>query len=527
MSIINVKNISHYWDYSNHSVFTDVNFSLNYGEKVGLIGPNGCGKTTLLNIVSLRLPPTSGEVICSDMPREYGYLPQQDETTPTIDLYSFVYSVKPDLWSLQQKMNSDNSVDGEAYLQFTEKNGFRFRALVEKTLSGLGFDPDQWKQPFDQLSSGQRSRAWLARTILSDPEVLFLDEPTNHLDLEGREFLESFIRSFKGAALVVSHDRYFLNQTVSRILELRRGKLQDYPGNYDAYHALRQARENRRWQEYDLHNKTIHKLEIEATARMAWSQRTERGWKREPGDKQPSDKAKRYAKKMAKRAKAVRTKIEQKLERERADKPFVEKRVKLKFPHLENLPGYVLTGDELSKQYNGKVVFSDFLLSLQAGERVIISGPNGSGKSTLMKILAGEIQPDKGEFHWAKRVTLGFYPQEQISLDPEATALEEVMKCGCTTEQAWTFLGALMLREDYVLKPISMFSAGERAKIIIARLFLSGANVLLLDEPTNHLDIDAREALERALAVYSGSILMVTHDRYLIDKLATRVITLS
>lgn len=526
MSIININNISHSWDYGDHPVFQNVSFSLDPGEKVGLIGPNGCGKTTLLQIISGQLEPTSGTIIKTSTISRYGYLPQLPEAETAADLYTFLCSSDPEQPALMPNRESgdrENDLGPDAGL---DKEKARFRARVERTLKGFGFTPAQWAQPLNDLSSGQRSRAWLAKTILSDPEVLFLDEPTNHLDLAGREFLEDFLLAFKGAALIVSHDRYFLNRVAGRILDLRRGSLHVYPGNYDSYAALRNAREERQWQEYDLHNKTIRKLETEATARMAWSQRTERGWKREPGDKQPDDKAKRYAKKMAKRAKAVRTKIEQKLEREKADKPFVEKRVKLKFPDIESLPGYALTVDSLAKSFGIHSVLTDFSLDLHRGERLVITGPNGCGKSTLIKILAGELDPDAGQFRWAKRAVLGYYPQEQLALDPAATALEEVLKCGCSAEQAWTFLGALMMREDYVLKNTDQFSAGERAKIILARLLLSGANVLLLDEPTNHLDIDSTEALERALAEYGGTLMIISHDRYLTERLATRVISL-
>ena len=526
MSIINVNNISHSWDYGDHPVFQNISFSLVPGEKAGLIGPNGCGKTTLLRIICGELEPSSGSVIRSSQVSRYGYLPQQTDVEMTVDLYTFLCSADPEQPALMPNRESgdrENDLGPDGGL---DKEKARFRARIERTLKGFGFTAAQWAQPLNDLSSGQRSRAWLARTILSDPEVLFLDEPTNHLDLAGREFLEEFLLAFKGAALIVSHDRYFLNRVAGRILDLRRGRLNEYPGNYDSYAALRLAREGRQWQEYELHNKTIRKLETEATARMAWSQRTERGWKREPGDKQPDDKAKRYAKKMARRAKAVRTKIEQKLEREKADKPFVEKRVKLKFPEIDILPGYALTADGLAKRYGSHPVLADLSLDLHQGERLAITGPNGCGKSTLIKILAGELKPDAGQFRWAKRAVLGYYPQEQLVLDPAATALDEVMKCGCTAEQAWSFLGALMLREDYVLKTTAQFSAGERAKIILARLLLSGANVLLLDEPTNHLDIDSTEALERALLEYTGTILMVSHDRYLTGKLATRMVPL-
>ncbi len=522
MSLINVSKISFSWDYGDRPVFMDISFALNAGEKVGLIGPNGCGKSTLLNLVSGELQPNEGQIIRSGGRMEMGHLPQQTEMGSSEDIYSFAYSSRPDLLDLQTKADAG---DAGASLEFGDQGGFQFRAGLEKTLTAFGFAKEQWLKPLKELSSGQRTRVYLARTLLSRPEILLLDEPTNHLDLNGLEFLENQLQSFKGTVLVVSHDRYFLNRTVGRILELRRGRLEDYPGNYDAYLSLRQAREERQWEEYHRHNKEIRKLESEASARMAWSQRTERGWKREPGEKQPDDRTKRYAKKMAKRAKAVRTKIEQKIEREKAEKPFVEKKVKLKFPGIDALNGYALTVEELSKRYSDKNIFSGFSLSLHSGERVVIRGPNGCGKSTLMKILASEVIPDGGDFRWAKRTILGYYPQEQVLLDPKATALEEVMKSGCETEQAWTFLGALFLREDYVLKPTSMFSAGERAKIILARLLLSGANVLLLDEPTNHLDIDSREALEKALTLYTGTILMVTHDRYLIGKLATRVIS--
>jgi ATPase subunit of ABC transporter with duplicated ATPase domains len=336
------------------------------------------------------------------------------------------------------------------------------------------------------------------------------------------EWLEQYLRNFHGTYLLVSHDRFFLDRTVDRILDLRRGKLTEYKGSYSFYRKQRGEEIARQWELFEQRQKKVRKLKEESQRRKVWSARKE---KEKIGAKGAKGFIGHKSAKLAKRAKAVEKRIEQV---EKVQKPFEEKKISLKFPQFRQSSKAILTVSDLAKSFGRKDLFSDLSFTISRGENLCILGPNGSGKTTLLKIILQEEKPDAGEVHLGHNVRIGYYDQERTMLDPQKTILEEVTLSDASGDQTWVriILGALMLRGEAVYKKIRDLSEGEKGKVYIAKLLVSGVNFLMLDEPTNHLDIDAREAVENALMQYPGTILFVSHDRFFIDRLARQTITL-
>jgi len=334
--------------------------------------------------------------------------------------------------------------------------------------------------------------------------------------------LEKWLANFKGTLLIVSHDRAFLDKTVDKIWDLRRGNLREYKGNYSSYYRQREEEIERQWREYEDKRKEVKRLKIESRRKRVWAKRKE---KQRIGAGGAKGHITAVAAKLAKRAKAVEKRIEQV---EKVEKPFEEKRIALDFPNLAQSGNLVLSVRSLSKSYGNKMLFADLDFSILKGENLAVTGPNGSGKTTLLKIILGEIKPDKGETALGHKVKIGYFDQERKGLSQERSILEEATSSDISEDPVWTktVLGSLMLRRDSVFKKIKDLSEGEKGKVMIAKLLLSGANFLILDEPTNHLDIDAREALENALVNFPGSILFVSHDRYLIKKLTDKILNL-
>jgi ATP-binding cassette subfamily F protein 3 len=371
-----------------------------------------------------------------------------------------------------------------------------------------------------RLSPGERARLELAHSLLKRPEFLVLDEPTNYLDIGQREWLEGFLTRFVGAVLVVSHDRVFLNRVVNRILELRRGRLRIYEGNYDDYELQRQQERRELEEKHSEQQRAIRKLEGVAAERKTWSARRE-ATKTSAAD---SGFVSHRAAKMAKRAKHAERRIEQMLEQRRADKPFVEKRPRPLLAARELPDKRAIFSDGLAKSFGRRRVIGDAGFEVRTGERVALVGPNGCGKSVLLRMLVGELEPDRGVAAFGAGLRVGYFPQDLGTLDLEATALDEVMKSGASQEACRTVLGTLLLAKEFAGRKLSQLSAGERSKALLARILAAGADVLVLDEPTNHLDIDALLALEGLLARFPGAVLFATHDRAMVEKLATRTL---
>ncbi len=531
MHLLGLKDVSFSYTFGQGNLFEKVSLDINSGDRIGLIGPNGCGKTTLLKIILGEEKPVSGKIIQSRSNLQVGYLRQESAVEYKGSLLEFTLGASPQIQELYSELKnsekdlSDVSRATEYTLlreRFASAGGWEAKAEAEKTLNGLNFTKDETALDFELLSSGQKTKAALAKILLSRPEFLVLDEPTNHLDLSGLEWLEKWLGGFKGTLLVVSHDRAFLDKTVREIWDLRRGTLKGYKGNYSSYYQHREEEIERQWKEYEDKRREVKRLKIESQRRKVWAKRKE---KQRIGAGGAKGHITAVAAKLARRAKAVEKRIEKV---ERVEKPFEEKRIALDFPDLAASGNLVLSVEDISKSYGKKTLFSDLNFSISRGENLVVTGPNGSGKTTLLKIILGEIKPDRGEVVLGHKVKIGYFDQERKGLSQEKSILEETAASDISGDKVWvrTVLGSLMLRRDSVFKKIKDLSEGEKGKVLIAKLILSGANFLILDEPTNHLDIDAREALENALRNFPGSILFVTHDRYLIKKLADKVLVI-
>ena len=525
-------------------VLERINFTINPGEKIGLVGPNGSGKTTLLRIILREVEPDQGDITIADDP-EIGYVRQDviadEELTVGKALLGEMEELESRLTELRKEIAASPDDEGELakYEVIEEELATRFgndyRSRCEKTLANFGFGPDRYKTKVNRLSPGERARLELARVLVREPEILILDEPTNFLDIAQREWLELFLERFNGTVLAVSHDRVFLNQVVNRVFELRRTRLTTYEGDYDDYELAREQERTKLAHDHDIQQKEIHKLERVAGERKVWSARREKT-KTPAGD---SGFVSHRAAKMAKRAKHAEKRIEQTIEKHEARKPFIEKQPK---PVLvtEELPDKrALLAKGLAKSFNGRKVIAGVSFEIRTGERVALVGPNGCGKTVLLRMLLGEVKPDKGEAQLGAGTKVGYFPQDVTSLDLECTALDEVMRGlprlsaeenrGCTPvaqETARAVLGTLLLPKEFAEKKLAELSAGERSKVLLARILAGGANFLILDEPSNHLDIDALLALEGLLSQMPCGVLFASHDRALLGKLADRVLEL-
>jgi len=513
------------------AVLEHVSFTISPGEKIGLVGPNGSGKTTLLRIILREVEPDQGDVTIADDP-DIGYMRQdvlaKEELTLGRALLGEMEELEARLTELRKEIAASPNDEGELakYEVIEEELATRFgndyRSRCEKALAQFGFGPDRDRTRVNQLSPGERARLELAKVLVREPEFLILDEPTNFLDIAQREWLELFLEEFDGTVLVVSHDRVFLNRVVNRVFELRRARLTIHEGDYDDYELARKQERTRLIHERDVQQKEIRKLERVAGERKVWSARREKT-KTSAHD---SGFVGARAAKMAKRAKHAEKRIEQMIEKHEAGKPFIDKQPK---PVLvtEELPDKrAVLAKGLAKSFNGRKVIAGASFEIRTGERVALVGPNGCGKTVLLRMLIGELKPDKGEAQFGAGTKVSYFPQDVAFLDLECTALDEVMKSGANQEAARTVLGTLLLPKGFAEKKLAELSAGERSKVLLARILAGGANLLILDEPTNHLDIDALLALEGLLSKIPCTVLFASHDRALLGRLADRVLEL-
>ncbi|MBI4553454.1 MAG: ABC-F type ribosomal protection protein [Candidatus Latescibacteria bacterium] len=543
MPIIRAQTVAVRLDGQVDDLFRDVSFEINPRDRVGLIGPNGCGKTTLLRVLAGELHPASGDVIRPKSWNAPGYLRQQSTSArdwPVLDevLSAFpgVADLKGRLVRLEAQMRTlsgaalDRTVIeyGEVLDTFHRERGYEIEREAVEALLGLGFTAEVLSLPVGHLSSGQRTRAELARLLIQPSDLLLLDEPTNHLDIDGQDWLERYLERYAGAVVIVSHDRYFLDRTVSRILELRRGRLREYTGNYTFYAGQRRLEEERAWEEYERAGKEEKRLRAALTERRRVARKVQGKPKSRTYDPKQADFYAHKAAKVMKRAKVLERRVELQIEQQQQTKPFIEKQTALSFPSVTATSGVVVHATGLTKGFGQKILFADAAFYITGGQRVAVIGRNGAGKTTLLRVLLGHLPPDTGEVRFGRRVQVGYYGQEQEGLNTDRTILEEAMSAG-SVDETWarTVLGALLLRRDKVHDRVRTLSLGEKGRVMLAKLLLSGANCLVLDEPTNHLDIDAREAVEGALAEYPGTVLFVSHDRRLIERLADAIITVA
>ncbi|MGI8910928.1 MAG: ABC-F family ATP-binding cassette domain-containing protein [Rubrobacteraceae bacterium] len=496
-------------------VLSGATLAVEAGEKIGLVGRNGAGKTTLLNVISGNAEPDSGSVERVGGAKvgmtsqnlyagERGKLSVEEEI---VSAFSGLIEREKELGELEKRL-SDNPSDalleryGRMQSDFDRDGGYGYRARAASALSGLGFSPEQWKRPVGSFSGGEQSRVALARLLLEEPALVLLDEPTNHLDLRAIEWLESFVKNAKSAVLVVSHDRYFLDAIAGSIVELEDGKLVRYPGNYSKYTTEKKSRD-------------------EQLARKAKANAERR------------EQLERFVEKnRAKASKATQAKSKQKLldRMEKVEAPRNgSKNIRLDLGGETSRAGRVVLEMEGARYGydDGEPLLEDLDLVIERGERVAILGPNGTGKSTIMRLAAGEIPPQKGIVRPGHNVTIAYQDQQLASLDDGKTVLRETMDAtGFDAPEARELLGSFLFSGEDVFKQVAALSGGEKNRLNLAEIVVSGANLLLLDEPTNNLDIPAREALESALLRYRGTIFFISHDRYFLRKLATRIVDL-
>ncbi len=487
--MFNVNGIEKY--YGARAILDGISLSIGPGERVGLVGRNGCGKTTLLRILAGEDKADRGSVSGIRRGLSIGYLPQIPEFSADS--------------TVLETASRDLPPGVEAW-------------QVRKALSGLGFRPDQLDQTAQSLSGGEKTRLLLARQLVGGHDLLLLDEPTSHLDINMLEWLEKYLQAYRGAVLVASHDRRFLDRTVSHVLELDEGNLTEYSGGYTAYATAKQLALERQKEDYILQQRQIRALQEFVARKLGWAAKTQAGPKR------GRDQRGRVSEKLAKQAHAAERRIER---LETLDRPRDSANLSALFEPTRRSGQVVFEARGLSKQFNGTPLFEDLSLSVRYGERIGIVGPNGAGKTTLVRVLLGLEPPTDGDVRQGASLHPLYLAQEQEQLDPTSTVLETIESAGALTHtEARTLLACFLFRENEVFKRVRDLSGGERVRLAVAAAVVSGANLLVLDEPTNHLDIDTRERLEDALEAYSGTVLVISHDRHLLDRLTERTISI-
>lgn len=499
-------------------IVKDGSFHIEDHEKAALVGPNGAGKSTIFKMIAGELPSDGGSVILTKG-KTMGYLAQHQDMNTDRSIYEEVRTAKADIIAMEQKIRQlelemkDLSGDAlEAHMDsynrltatFERENGYAYESELTGVLKGLGFQEEEFTKPVNTLSGGQKTRVSLGKLLLTKPDILLLDEPTNHLDLNSITWLETYILNYPGAVLIVSHDRYFLNRIVTKVIEIENGELMTYSGNYTDYSQKKQQIREARIKEY-LNQQQEIKHQEAVIEKL-------RSFNREKSIKRAESREK-----MLEKIKPVEKPIE-------TNKDF-----QLKLEPATISGNDVLTVEHLSKAFPPQTLFSDISFEIKRGEHVAIIGDNGTGKTTLLKILNQVLPADNGTFTLGTNVQIGYYDQEHHVLHMEKTIFEEISDDypTLTNTQIRNMLAAFLFTGDDVFKRISDLSGGERGRVSLAKLMLSEANFLILDEPTNHLDITSKEILEKALNNYTGTLLYVSHDRYFINQTATRILDLT
>jgi ATP-binding cassette, subfamily F, member 3 len=516
-------------------VLDQISFTLNPGERIGLVGTNGCGKTTLLRILTGQEKPDSGSVRFSPLALRVGYLPQGFTIDPQQTLAAYLAHLDGELPELSARLEAlavslaDGPDQPELQAEFDRVLN-RIEAAAESAgrapavLAALGLNALPPELPVAALSGGQKTRLALAGVLLSNPQVLLLDEPTNHLDIEMLEWLEDWLIHFPAPALIVSHDRAFLDRVATAILEIddrtHRSKL--YSGSYSAYIAEKDAERQRAWQAYVDQQEEITRLKA-AAARVRSDAKHKPGGKGDGDTWAPGFFANRTKETISK-AKNIEKRVERLLNEDRIEKPAGSWHLRIDFGGTQSSGRDVLVVEKLDAGYGDHVLLQDINLTLRHGERVALIGPNGSGKTTLFRTVTGQIEPLAGRVRLGSGVITGYMAQEQENLDPTLNAFETIYnRTDLNETQTRSFLAKYLFVGDDVFTPVRKLSYGERSRLSLAVLVASGCNFLLLDEPINHLDIPSRTRFEQALRSFEGSVLAIVHDRYFIEAYASQI----
>lgn len=514
-------NVEHLYKYFNgQALLKDINFTVEDREAVGLIGINGCGKSTLLNIITGsegydKTPEGLGSVNIAGK-ASIGFLRQNSGLNSELTIgeemknaFAPLLETLDKMKVLEKKMADGRDIDSisheyaELSSYFEARDGYRIDVKIKQVLNGMGFGSTPTDRVISTLSGGEKTRLALAKLLLEEPNLLILDEPTNHLDFETLMWLEDYLKGYKGAIIIVSHDRYFLNKVCTRICEIEQGRLTSYRGDYSSYLVQKKMNSERQLKEYEAQQKEIAKLEDYVAKNLVRASTS----------------------KMAKSRQHMLDRIE------RIDKPLMytkPPKIKLEYD-IEPTKDIVRVIDcplVVGEGADKKVLIKSLTMNVRRGEHVAIIGANGIGKTSILKLIQGIIPHEGGNISWGGNVKISYFEQEHAILDPRKTVLEEIMDRypRLSEQQARSVLGAVLLTGENVFKPISVLSGGERAKLCFAIMALNRGNVLVLDEPTNHLDLSTKEVLEDALAEFGGTIILVSHDRYLLNKVASRII---
>lgn len=514
-------NVEHLYKYFNgQALLKDINFTVEDREAVGLIGINGCGKSTLLNIITGRegydkTPEGLGSVNIAGK-ASIGFLRQNSGLNSELTIgeemknaFAPLLETLDKMKVLEKKMADGGDIDSisheyaELSSYFEARDGYRIDVKIKQVLNGMGFGSTPTDRVISTLSGGEKTRLALAKLLLEETNLLILDEPTNHLDFETLMWLEDYLKGYKGAIIIVSHDRYFLNKVCTRICEIEQGRLTSYRGDYSSYLVQKKMNSERQLKEYEAQQKEIAKLEDYVAKNLVRASTS----------------------KMAKSRQHMLDRIE------RIDKPLMySKPPKIKLEYdIEPTKDIVRVVDcplVVGEGADKKELIKSLTMNVRRGEHVAIIGANGIGKTSILKLIQGIIPHEGGNISWGGNVKISYFEQEHAILDPHKTVLEEIMDRypRLSEQQARSVLGAVLLTGENVFKPISVLSGGERAKLCFAIMALNRGNVLVLDEPTNHLDLSTKEVLEDALAEFGGTIILVSHDRYLLNKVASRII---
>ncbi len=514
-------NVEHLYKYFNgQALLKDINFTVEDREAVGLIGVNGCGKSTLLNIITGsegfdKTPEGLGSVNIAGK-ASIGFLRQNSGLNSELTIgeemknaFAPLLETLEKMKSLEKKMAEGGDIDSisheyaELSSYFEARDGYRIDVKIKQVLNGMGFGATPTDRVISTLSGGEKTRLALAKLLLEEPNLLILDEPTNHLDFETLMWLEDYLKGYKGAIIIVSHDRYFLNKVCTRICEIEQGRLTSYRGDYSSYLVQKKMNSERQLKEYEAQQKEIAKLEDYVAKNLVRASTS----------------------KMAKSRQHMLDRIE------RIDKPLMytkPPKIKLEYD-IEPTKDILRVVDcplVVGKDADKKELIKSLTMNVRRGEHVALIGANGIGKTSILKLIQGIIPHEGGNISWGGNVKISYFEQEHAILDPHKTVLEEIMDRypRLSEQQARSVLGAVLLTGENVFKPISVLSGGERAKLCFAIMALNRGNVLVLDEPTNHLDLSTKEVLEDALAEFGGTIILVSHDRYLLNKVASRII---